>query len=416
MDDMAKDMASRLDWVAAEHWNTDNPHIHILVRGKTFSGEDLVIDRDYIRHGLRHRAEERVTVELGIRNERELHAATQREVSAERWTGLDSELAQIQEHIGIIDLRHDPKSDLRHQAMLVGRANTLARLGLANELDPGRWVISDNAEQTLRAIEMRGDIIKTMHRAMTHPQLGEFSTLHAHHEPPKQLVIGRLLRHRSLPDATGGSSVLIEGLDGNNHHLTLQTSDPVGGWRVGAIVQVESSKDGIAQPRLTTLSEMPLAQQVTANGLTWLDQQLVSTEPKILGGAFGQDVQNALTDRAAHLIGQGLASRCNGQIVVITGLLDELRQRDIGQATETIKKFTGLEALPSRLGDHIAGIYREQVQLNSGRFAMVENGLGFQLVPWEPALERRLGQSVSGIVNDKGFVDWDFDRSRSLGL
>ena len=49
MDDMAHDLGTRLDWVAVDHWNTDNPHIHVLVRGKADDGQNLVIDRDYIR-------------------------------------------------------------------------------------------------------------------------------------------------------------------------------------------------------------------------------------------------------------------------------------------------------------------------------------------------------------------------------
>jgi hypothetical protein len=54
--------------------------------------------------------------------------------------------------------------------------------------------------------------------------------------------------------------------------------------------------------------------------------------------------------------------------------------------------------------------------LSSGRFAMIDNGLGFQLVPWRPALEQRLGQQVSGVSAPGGSVDWSFGRKRGLGL
>ena len=69
MTDMASDLDTRLDWVAVDHWNTDNPHVHVLVRGVATGGEDLVIDRAYISEGMRARAEERVTIELGPRSE-----------------------------------------------------------------------------------------------------------------------------------------------------------------------------------------------------------------------------------------------------------------------------------------------------------------------------------------------------------
>ena len=66
--DMEKDLGTGLDWVAVDHWNTDNPHIHLLIRGRADDGKDLVISRDYISRGLRDRAAERVTLELGPRD------------------------------------------------------------------------------------------------------------------------------------------------------------------------------------------------------------------------------------------------------------------------------------------------------------------------------------------------------------
>lgn len=46
-----RDLGTELDWIAVDHWNTDNPHIHVLVRGKADDGKDLVISRDYISRG-----------------------------------------------------------------------------------------------------------------------------------------------------------------------------------------------------------------------------------------------------------------------------------------------------------------------------------------------------------------------------
>jgi hypothetical protein len=76
----------------------------------------------------------------------------------------------------------------------------------------------------------------------------------------------------------------------------------------------------------------------------------------------------------------------------------------------------GLPHTPSDQGDYVAGIYRQRVTLASGRFAMIDDGLGFQLVPWRPALEQKLGQQVSGTMLPGGSVDWSFGRKRGLGL
>jgi len=47
---------------------------------------------------------------------------------------------------------------------------------------------------------------------------------------------------------------------------------------------------------------------------------------------------------------------------------------------------------------------------------MIDNGLGFQLVPWSDPLEKRLSQHISGVAMSGGGVDWSFGRSRGLGL
>jgi type IV secretory pathway VirD2 relaxase len=114
MADMARDCGTALDWVAIDHWNTASPHVHILVRGVADDGSDLVIDRSYITHGLRSRAQERVTLELGPRSEREIDVALRREIGAERWTSLDQRLRHIGGPDGLLDLRPDAAASGTH--------------------------------------------------------------------------------------------------------------------------------------------------------------------------------------------------------------------------------------------------------------------------------------------------------------
>ena len=95
MKDVERDLGTRLGWLAVDHWNTDNPHIHVLIRGRADDGQDLVISRDYISRGLRDRSAERVTLELGPRSEQEIRAALEKEVEADRWTSLDRALRDL---------------------------------------------------------------------------------------------------------------------------------------------------------------------------------------------------------------------------------------------------------------------------------------------------------------------------------
>jgi hypothetical protein len=64
----------------------------------------------------------------------------------------------------------------------------------------------------------------------------------------------------------------------------------------------------------------------------------------------------------------------------------------------------------------VTGDYRRRLTLASGRFAMIDDSFGFQLVPWTPSLEKHLDRHVSGITRSDGGIDWSFARKRGIGL
>ena len=77
---------------------------------------------------------------------------------------------------------------------------------------------------------------------------------------------------------------------------------------------------------------------------------------------------------------------------------------------------TGLPFQKAQAGEHVAGVYRQRLALTSGRFAVIDNGLGFQLVPWTPPLEKKLGQHIAGVAKGNGGIEWSLGRQRGLGL
>jgi type IV secretory pathway VirD2 relaxase len=91
---METDLGTKLDWVGVDHWNTQHPHVHIIVRGVADDGQDLVISRDYIKEGMRPRAQDLVTQELGPRTDLDIRRALERQVDVERWTQLDRQLVR----------------------------------------------------------------------------------------------------------------------------------------------------------------------------------------------------------------------------------------------------------------------------------------------------------------------------------
>ena len=281
MTDAERDLGTRLDWVAVDHWNTDNPHIHVLVRGRADDGQDLVISRDYISNGFRARAAERVTLELGPRSEQEIRAGLESEVGAERWTSLDRSLREIaDEGGGIADLRpggagEDP--ELRR--LMIGRAAKLERLGLAEQVGPAQWTLKPGLEPALRDLGIRGDIIKTMHRAIgradREPDVAGFAL---HGDQPADPVLGRLVERGLHDELKGTAYAIIDGVDGRTHHLVFPNLEVTGDARPGAIVEVRAYDDADGRKRLSlaTRSDLSVDAQVSSSGATWLDRQLLA--------------------------------------------------------------------------------------------------------------------------------------------
>ncbi len=419
MEQVGKDLGTRLDWIAVDHWNTDNPHVHILVRGRADDGGDLVIDRDYIAAGLRGRAEDLATLELGPRSEVEIDAALRREVDAERWTGLDIRLGRMAfEAGGLVDLRPGPGQDRRDHGLLVGRAERLERLGLAQREGPGRWVLDPDAEPVLRALATRNDIIKTMHQAITRGGARfDPAALALHAGRPDEMVVGRLVERGLHDELAGTAYAIVDGADGRLHHLRFDDMELTGDARPGAIVELRSWETGKGTRfALATRSDLSLGEQVTAPGATWLDRELLSPAPVATGNGFGLDIRAAMEARRQHLAERGLMTRSAHRPVAAPHLVQTLRAGELDGAARAIAERTGLAHRPSSPGEFVSGIYRERITLSSGRFAMIDDGLGFQLVPWRPALDKHLGQHITGTMTPGRSVDWALGRGRGIGI
>lgn len=415
-----RDLGTKLDWVAVDHWNTEHPRVHVLVRGKGEDGRDLVISRDYISSGMRDRASALVTEELGPRTDREIRRDLSAQVEADRWTRLDAALArEAAGRNGVVDLRRDPfaaPDPMREEKL--GRLRKLERLGLATGDGTGRFSLSSDTEPQLRALGERDDIIRRMQRAVTRGGREADTSGFVFEGERAEPVLGRLAG-RGLDDELKGTAyVVVEGVDGRTHHVRLPDLDAAGDGRIGSVVELRRYEDARGRERvaLAVRSDLTVEAQVTATGATWLDRQAIAREPVTLGqGGFGADVRDALERRAEHLAGEGLARRQGQRVLFVRDLLDTLRRRELADSAARLAAETGLAHRPSATGEHVGGVYRQRLQLASGRFAMIDDGLGFQLVPWSPSLEKRLGQQVGGVATPGG-VDWDFGRKRGLSL
>ncbi|MET3472075.1 type IV secretory pathway VirD2 relaxase [Novosphingobium sp. 1529] len=240
MEQMEKDLGTRLEWVAVDHFNTGHPHTHIVVRGVDDQGKNLVIARDYISQGIAGRAAEIVSRDLGPRIEQEIVTANAREVTQERFTRIDRRLLRDVDEQGLASAWH---ADPTEQALRAARLGTLHAMGLAEKEGKGRYRLNDDLEVTLRAMGKRGDIIATMHeRLRSHPEvLPQDYAVYAATE--RQVLVGRVL-DRGLADEHGDRYYLIvEATDGRTHFVDLG----------------QDFADGAMKDRLVRVSPTPVA-------------------------------------------------------------------------------------------------------------------------------------------------------------
>lgn len=489
MSRMEADLGTRLDWVAVDHWNTDNPHTHIVLRGKDDTGKDLVIARDYIANGMRNRAAELATEWLGPRTELEIRRGLQREVKQDRWTSLDRMITRECE-TGVLPIK--ALADHSSRQLLLGRLQHLERLGLAHQNGTAQWVLHENAESTLRSMGERGDIIRTMQRAMSgfSREFSVFQTDAGHHQ-----VTGRVVAKGLADELNDRGYLIVDGLDGKAHYIQLPPREELVNYPIGAVVQTRSfsepraidcsitqlaqggiysadrhralvrhgnynarDPDAIVERhvrRLEALSRagiakhlgeglwlvpndlperghqhdkstiggtavklrtpLPIEQQVRVVGATWLDEQLLSSQRELASAGFGKEVQDALNQRSDFLIEQGLAKREGQRLMLARNLLTTLRDRELAAVACEVSTTTGLHYRAAADGERVGGVYRRSLQLASGRFALLEDGAAFSLVPWKPVIDKRLGQNLSAVMRGNS-VSWQVGRQRGPAI
>ncbi|MBW4053608.1 MAG: DUF3363 domain-containing protein, partial [Proteobacteria bacterium] len=252
MAQVERDLGTRLEWVATDHWDTDNPHIHILLRGQDEAGEDLVIAGNYIAHGMRHRAAELATRWLGPRTEREIRESLTREVVQERWTSLDHALQRSTQD-GTLDLAglSSAVQDREYRALLVGRLQRLEKLGLVERLAANRWQLSPDFEPLLRAMGERGDIIRRMQRALG-AERRDLATFGSAGAPGS--VTGRLAAKGIADPITDRRYLIVDGVDGRAYHIVAPPQVDLGGLPIGAVVTVSKGPKPRAADR--TIAEL----------------------------------------------------------------------------------------------------------------------------------------------------------------
>jgi len=493
MERMEKDLGTKLDWVAANHYNTGHPHAHIVVRGKDERGKDLIIAREYITQGMRERAAEILSLDFGPRSDLEVLGKFHNEMGQERLTSIDRDLLRTADHERVVAA---VATKAYEQTLRAGRLQKLKRLGLAMEIVPGRWRLDEHLQSTLRQMGERGDIIRTMHRELARVKIERGISDYAIYDPADRSagrLVGRMVGQGMSDELYERRYLIVDGVDGRTHYVDVGLAEPHmlppdsgivavdplraspkpsdrtiaevaaanegyysstlhalhdpsaspefvlshirrlealrragvelerrarGTWTIAPdhlarVERYEEMQRRLRPVRIEMLSPVGLERQIGVEGATWLDHELTASSVDTLQDAgFGRDVRDALNRRRQWLVAQSFAQERDGRTVFPSGMVADLQCRELAAEGGRLAREQGLAYRSAARGDHIEGIYKQRVDLASGRFAVIENGHDLTLVPWRPVIENSIGREVSGIMRGDG-VSWTLGRQRS---
>ncbi len=241
MRQMERDLGTKLDWVAANHYDTANPHTHIVIRGVKCNGKTLIIPREYISYGMRDVAEDIATRELGPLNQIDIAKKLALQVRQDRFTTLDRDLSERAVN-SIVDLSKIPLDGTDWaQRLQTWRVKQLSRMGLAEKIGFGKWRLEEGYERTLRRLGERGDILKAYHSSLSAAKLER----HIINEPiydaqsdRAKPITGRVVSKGILDDVNDRSYLVVDTMSGEAVFVETGRAANIADIKPGMIVKV----------------------------------------------------------------------------------------------------------------------------------------------------------------------------------
>lgn len=485
---MEIDLETKLDWIAVDHHNTEHPHTHIVMSGKRDDGQDLVIPKDYLSHGMRERGSALLSRELGLQTSTELSAKLDAEIGHRKVTRMDRVLMREMHRNGAINLSNLKRNRDHYQA----RLNVLRELGLAQNQSGSIWSVDNRLGVTLNALDKSDTIARRIERAVRSAGVERGSAHELGEYDPGLAVQGRLLKVGYDNELLDRRYAVVDGLDGRAHYFDLGVSNP-NDLSVGDMVEIKARSPGAlnldqhiadvasnhrgiysldrhraskpdAGPRYFSMIENRLGSleraglierfhaesffvkpdfirrvdrhfakaakrapnivrklegrefenQIRALGETWLDQQLAGVaNEKLSEAGLGGDVRHAMEKRMKVLADRGLVKN-RGDNSLNAAQLKFLRQEGLTYASLDYAKQSGKTHKMLEPGEQLDGTLSGTLKTPNGKFAIVDRGREFSLVPWKPSLERLRGREIEISMSRSHDISWTLGRSRGL--
>lgn len=252
-----KDLQTGLTWVSAVHYDTDDVHAHVIVRGKNDRGEDLVIGQDYIKQGFRHRAQEVATKLLGERTLDEIQKSLSKEVESLRVTSLDRFIERQLAEDRKIDVRKQINfgKSVHYEGLIKGRLRFLGQAGLALEQPPGVYRLKEDYTETLQEIAAKNEVVKRLYNKVNVGM--ENISIYSMKSGTGPTVEGRVVAKGFHDEISDRHYVVVKEMSGDLHYVPVGTFKRYDDLQEGSLVRVSAGEQGTgkADYNIATIAE-----------------------------------------------------------------------------------------------------------------------------------------------------------------
>ena len=220
MGHVEKDLGTKLEWVAIDHYNTDNPHAHVVMRGVDQDGKELRINQEYFTKGFRQRSIQEATKKLGLRLEQDIILQRDHAVRAMHITEIDREIVRKLTDDNFINFTH-PEAPFKYkqELQLKGRLMFLEEIGLAKKFTSASWHVDPGFMSYLKFMQNQQDIVKTKNRHLGNIFNPNLPVIVNNLEQIGQVLIGRIVGTGLSERAGEPRYMLIEGIDNKIHYV-----------------------------------------------------------------------------------------------------------------------------------------------------------------------------------------------------
>lgn len=312
-----------LDWITVNHYDTDQPHSHVLIRGRRADGRNLVIPRAVMGYGFRARAQEHAQELLGELTREQAEIRLRSQITADRETELDKSLARHLDEAGNIRDLTSINRQGPYAAMMRGRLAHLQKLGLAG----ADWrSLAPDFRRQLAVMAARGDVVRLFHERLNQGA----QTISVMQQGSIRGDVVRVGYHDR--DLRTSPFAVVRDRQGHEHYSRLAARDPLP--QVGAKVALTKNARGLVQ--LTELD-----QQRSQQGQSKQEGVQAETERNIQAPSYEMEARET---RSAQL------------------------ERKLKAELGIHKHFVGIKTTQTE------GIYRGTFETTGGRFAVIDRG------------------------------------------